>query len=153
MVKTGVEATLNEKKQVEEEKKGLIAWINAHKKQLLFVAGISFTTLIGIVIGMNNKEAIVALWTSLEKKLMATPQKITENMNLGTLITASSEVEETVLKRAYTAPQMAFDVSQHIRNLSGGRHHSAEKAAEAMAKGIELLPNQTLVSTYIKNAA
>ena len=55
--------------------------------------------------------------------------------------------------RLYTSPQETFGVSQHIRNLSGGRHHSIEKAAEAAALGIDLLPHQTLVDTYTKFAA
>ena len=42
-------------------------------------------------------------------------------------------IEEVIPVRLYTSPQETFDVSQHIRNLSGGRHHSIEKAAEAAA--------------------
>ena len=62
-------------------------------------------------------------------------------------------VEEVVSIRSYTSSQKAFDVNRHIRNLSGGRHHSAEKAAEAATLGIVLLPHQTIVDTYTKCAA
>ena len=42
---------------MEENKKGFIAWVKAHKKHL-FMAGISVTAIIGIIIGLKNKEAI-----------------------------------------------------------------------------------------------
>ena len=98
---------------MEEKKNEIISWIKAYKKQLL-LAGVSITAVIGVIIGLKNKEAIV---------------------------------------NSYTSSQKAFDVNRHIRNLSGGRHHSAEKAAEAATLGIVLLPHQTIVDTYTKCAA
>lgn len=135
---------------MEENQKGFIAWVKAHKKQLL-IAGISVTAIIGIILGLKNKEAIKELWETLENSLSKTPDKMSEPITV--VQAAQPALEEVTSVRFYTSPQEPFDVSQHIRNLSGGRHHSAEKAAEAAALGITLLPNQTLVDTYTKCAA
>ena len=135
---------------MEEKKNGLISWIKIHKRQLL-LAEISITVVIGIIIGLKNKEAIMDLWDSLKRNLTRYPGgQITP---LCSAEVTPSAVEEVISIRSYTSPQKAFDVNQHIRNLSGGRHHSAEKAAEAAALGIVLLPHQTIVDTYTKCAA
>lgn len=131
------------------EKHIFVDWIKAHKKQLL-IAEISVTAIIGIIIGLKNKEAIRELWEVLENSLSKTPEKLPESITI--VQTAPPVIEEVIPVRLYTSPQEPFDVSQHIRNLSGGRHHSIEKAAEAVALGIDLLPHQTLVDTYTKCA-
>ena len=118
---------------MEENQKGFIAWVKAHKKQLL-IAGISVTAIIGIILGLKNKEAIKELWETLENSLSKTPDKMSEPITV--VQAAQPALEEVTSVRFYTSPQEPFDVSQHIRNLSGGRHHSAEKAAEAAALGI-----------------
>ena len=135
---------------MEAHQKGLLVWIKAHKMQLI-IAGVSITTIVGIIIGLKNKEAIMNLWASLEKSLKKAPEKLPESLNV--VQTVSPVPEKVIPVRSYTSPQEAFDVSQHIRTLSGDRHHSAKKEAEAAAMGITLLPNQTLVDSYTKYAA
>ena len=135
---------------MEENQKGFIAWVKAHKKQLL-IAGISITAITGIILGLKNKESVKELWDALENSLSKTPEELHESITR--VQTVPPVIEEVIPVRLYTSPQEPFDVSQHIRNLSGGRHHSIEKAAEAAALGIDLLPNQTLVDTYTKCAA
>ncbi len=132
------------------ERDRFINWVKAHKKQLI-LAGISVTAIIGIILGLKNREAIAELWVTLENSLKKPTGNLTETLPTAKLV--PPVVEEAVVVRSYTSPQEAFDVSQHIRNLSGSRHHSMEKAAEAAAMGIELLPNQTLVDSYTKCAA
>lgn len=132
------------------EKHKFVDWVKAHRKQLL-IAGLSATALIGIIIGLKNKESIKELWEPLENSLSKTPKKLPECITI--VQTGPPVIEEVIPVRLYTSPQEPFDVSQHIRNLSGGRHHSAEKAAEAAELGIDLLPHQTLVDTYTKCAA
>ena len=117
----------------------------------MLLAGISVTAIIGVILGLKNKQAIVHLWASVEKSITKVSEIRTEPLSSDSV--SSSALEEVITVRPYTSPQGAFDVSQHIRNLSGGRHHSAEKAAEATRLGISLLPNQTLVDTYTKCAA
>lgn len=135
---------------MEEKKKGFIAWVKAHRKQLIFT-GISVTAILVVIIGFKNKEDILDLWNSLEDSITKVPKKLPETMSVAQVTTPV--LEEVISVRSYASPQEAFDVSQHIRNLSGGRHHSAEKAAEAAALGIPLLPNQTIVDTYTKCVA
>lgn len=131
------------------EKHKFVNWVKDHKKQLL-IAEISVTAVIGIIIGLKNKEAIKELWENLENSLSKTTEKLPESITI--VKTDPQVIEEVIPVRLYTSPQETFDVSQHIRNLSGGRHHSIEKAAEAAALGIDLLPHQTLVDTYTKFA-
>lgn len=135
---------------MEEKKTEFIAWVKEYKKQLL-LTGISVTVIIGVIIGLKNKEAIIDLWDSLEKSIEKVPKELPESLNVATVMPLA--LEEEIPVRFYTSPREAFDVRQHIRNLSGGRHHSAEKAIEAAALGVSLLPNQTLVDTYTKCAA
>ena len=132
------------------EKHKFVNWVKDHKKQLL-IAGISVTAVIGIIIGLKNKEAIKELWENLVNSLSKTTEKLPESITI--VKTDPQVIEEVIPVRLYTSPQETFGVSQHIRNLSGGRHHSIEKAAEAAALGIDLLPHQTLVDTYTKFAA
>lgn len=40
---------------------GFVAWIKAHKKQLILV-GVSIPTIIAVVLGLKNKDALKALW-------------------------------------------------------------------------------------------
>lgn len=135
---------------MEKKKAGLIAWVRAHKKQLL-LAGISVTAIIGVIIGLKNRETIMDLWDSLEKSVTRVTEKKPSSVNVAQM--DSSMIEGVITNRSYTSPQEAFAVVSHIRNLSGDRHHSAEKAAEAASLGIILLPNQTLVDGYTKRVA
>lgn len=127
---------------METERYSFIKRVKAHKKTLL-LTGIGVTAIIGVIIGLKNKDAIMDLWDSLEDGIAKVPEEMSEPMNA---------VRTTPL-RSYTSLKKASDVRQHIRNLSGGKHHSAEKAAEAADLGISLLPNQTLVDSYTKYAA
>ena len=107
------------------EKHKFVNWVKDHKKQLL-IAGISVTAVIGIIIGLKNKEAIKELWENLENSLSKTTEKLPESITI--VKTDPQLIEEVIPVRLYTSPQETFGVSQHIRNLSGGRHHSIEKA-------------------------
>lgn len=135
---------------MEDHQKGFLAWVKAHKKQLI-IAGISVTTIVGIILGLKNKDAIMELWATLEKSIKKVPETVPTDVPA---VQASvPALDMKVAHRSYTSPQASFDVSQHIRTLSGGRQHSAEKAAEAAALGIVLPPNQTLVNSYTKCVA
>lgn len=54
--------------EVPEDKKGIVDWIKAHKKQLIFV-GVSIPVLIGIVLGLENKESLTKLWNELKEEI------------------------------------------------------------------------------------
>jgi hypothetical protein len=53
-----------ELEEVTKDKNGIVTWIKAHKKQLLLI-GISISTLIAIVLGLKNKDAIKELFDNL----------------------------------------------------------------------------------------
>ncbi len=53
---------------MEENQKGFIAWVKAHKIQLI-VVGISITAIIGVILGIKNKEALDELWKALKNSL------------------------------------------------------------------------------------
>lgn len=131
------------------DKTGFWAWVKAHKKQLI-MAGLSITAIVGIILGIKNKDALMELWSSLEKSLKGVDKS---SPILPTINTVEPTIESITIPRSHTSPQVPFDVNQHIRTLSGGRQHSAEKAAQAAAMGIALLPNETLVNSYTKCVA
>ena len=135
---------------VEKEKNDFLGWVKQHKKQLI-LAGISISVVIGIILGAKNKKILEELWETLKKStknelhsefktIPLTPKTLPEN-------------DVLTIPRNYTLPQEPVEVGMHIRTLTGGRVHSAEKAAKAKALGILLLPNQTLVDPYTKYAA
>ena len=57
-----------ELEKVSEDKNGIVTWIKAHKKQLVFI-GISIPTLIAIVLGLKNKDAIKELFDNLKGEI------------------------------------------------------------------------------------
>ncbi|MEG0591550.1 MAG: hypothetical protein RR496_07890 [Lachnospiraceae bacterium] len=54
--------------KVPEDKKGIVTWIKAHKKQLILI-GISIPTLIAIVLGVKNKDALQELLDNLKDEV------------------------------------------------------------------------------------
>ena len=51
-----------------KDRKGFVAWIKAHKKQLILV-GVSIPTIIAVVLGLKNKDALKALWDNLNEEI------------------------------------------------------------------------------------
>lgn len=135
---------------MEEKKNSFKAWVIAHKKQLI-LAGISISVVLGIILGIKNKDTLEELWTALKSKIRNVPK--TEMIVEPISQTSTPQLQIVTAPHAYIRPQEPVNVGLHIRTLSGGRTHSAEKAAEALALGIDLLPNQTLVDPYTKYAA
>ena len=137
-----------------EKKKGTyITWVKSHKKELIF-AGISITSIIGIILGIKNKDSIEALWKALQKSVAQVPAdkaivKVTENTLPVVAAVSTTDMISLPVHREYMA---AFDVTEHIRNLHEGWHASPEKIAAAASHNIELLPGQTWVENYIKGA-
>ena len=125
-------------------------WIKLHKKQLAFV-GLSSAAIVGLILGAKNKDILMELWMSLIEKVGEEPAKIiSPSLNEDAFISVVTPANPT---RTYTSPKEPVHVDQFIRRLPIGWHHSEEKAAEARALGIQLLPHQTLVNSYTKYAA
>lgn len=145
----------NEKSEIsyenQKEKGTFIKWVKAHKKEL-FLAGISIASLIGIIIGIKNKDSIKELWAALQKTVAKIPadkavMKVTENSIPVVESVSTSDIISLPVHREYRA---IFDVTGHVRNLCEGWNASPEKMAAATANGIELLPGQTWVENYTK---
>lgn len=135
---------------VEKEKTDFLGWVKQHKKQLI-LAGISISVVIGIILGVKNKDVLEVLCETLKKSVKSEPQPEFKTFSLAQTVLPENDV--LISPRNYTIPQEPVEVCMHIRTLTGGRVHSAEKAAEAEALGILLQPNQTLVDPYTKYAA
>ncbi len=140
---------------MEDQKKGFIEWVKAHKKQLT-IAGMSTLAIIGIILGIKNKDAITELWASLQKSISKAPAELPK---LSTPIPKTLEAKTTMselmteakeVHRSYAPSIIPFNVKDHLRNLPEGWCASPEKITEAEMLGIELLPNQTLVNSYMK---
>lgn len=135
-----------------EKKKGIfITWVKSHKKELIF-AGISTVSLIGIILGIKSRDSMEALWRSLQKSVAQAPAdkaivKVTENTLPVVTTVSTTNMISLPVHREY---RVAFDVTEHIRNLHEGWHASPEKIAAAASHNIELLPGQTLVENYTK---
>lgn len=138
------------------EKKGFIAWVNAHKKELI-IAGISIVALIATMLGINNKDVLLELWRNLKvpvTKPSAPVKKLSDIVPDSPTVSAIEEEKVPVVKAMefVSTPQHSFDVRGHIRNLHSGWKASAKKISEAEMLGISLLPGQTLVDGYTKGA-
>ena len=138
-----------------EERKGLIRWIKEHKKELL-IAGISIGALILIVLGIKNKDEIIALWNTLRKVPKQPTVKVTETVRKVTTeypIEPVQPVQDVFDAVSSKSDSLPFEVSRHIRNLPEGWHASPEKIAEALENNIILMDGQTWVERYMKGEA
>jgi hypothetical protein len=142
---------------MEEQKKGFLAWVKAHRKELI-IAGICATALIGIIICMKNRDSIEALWKSLSSAIEKSPtkapklsqttiEKIAQSSVTITDVINPTEISVINTTRTFQDP---FEVSDHIRSLHEGWRASAKKITEAEVMGIILQPGQTLVDAHIK---
>lgn len=132
------------------EEKKFITWLKEHKTELI-IAGVSIVLISTGVLLYTKKETLSLPAASTAKNIKnASLGKATLTPSYTSAISAPADFDTI---RPYTTPKTPFDVSEHVRNLPVGRFHSAAKEAEAAAKGIELLPSQTLVDSYTKYAA
>lgn len=51
-----------------EKRKTFIEWMNAHKTELLII-GVGIPTIITVTLGIQNKDAIKALWDNLKQRI------------------------------------------------------------------------------------
>lgn len=140
---------------MKDQKKVFIEWIEVHKKQLT-IAGISTLGAIVIFLGIKNKDAIIEFWKSLQMSISNAPVELPK---VGSSVSKAPETRTTMMKiltetkdiaGSYTPSTSSFNVKEHLRNLPAGWHASPKKIAEAELHGIDLLPNQTFVNTYMK---
>lgn len=134
---------------MEDKKNELQVWLEEHKKQMI-VAGIGIATVGVIVLGVRNSQIHNKVQFVLRKN---TKMKDIEIATLIPGVEQLSILDTTIPFQEDDLKRKVFEVSQHVRTMTGGRKHSEEKAIEAASLGIILLPNQTLVDSYMKGVA
>lgn len=104
--------------ETQEEQKTLIQWIREHKKEIA-IAGISITALVGLGLGIKNKETMEVFWNALKNNDPKIPIK-TEAPRITEQV---SSIESVVIPmhREYKEP---FDVSSIFEIfMRGGKLH------------------------------
>lgn len=122
---------------MKEEKQSFMNWIKSNKRELI-IAGISIAALITMIVGLKNKETLMEVWSSLQKKLNCTP---------ASGVSMSSDVITFPVNQNLHAQ---CSVNEHIRNLPSGWNASSEKLASAVEHGYILKSGQTWVDAYTK---
>lgn len=100
--------------EVAKDKKGFVAWITVHKNQLILI-GISIPTIIAVVFGLKNKDAIKALWDELNEEIKAT------NLNspkwFETVTDEALSAEREKVRLAYCSSGDNFSEASRLQNL------------------------------------
>ena len=115
-----------ELEKASEDKNGIVTWIKAHKKQLVFI-GISIPTLIAIVLGLKNKDAIKELFDNLKdeiEKANLYSSKWFENATDAELDTAREKV-----RLDYCSSGDDFKAACSLQNLLGRFDEEMSKRA------------------------
>lgn len=105
-----------ESEEIADDKNGIVTWVKAHKKQLVLI-GISIPTLIVIVLGSKNKDAIKELFDKLKdetEKANLYSGKWFENATDAELDTAREKV-----RLDYCSSGDDFKASCSLQNLLG----------------------------------
>lgn len=145
---------------MEEQKNGFIQWVKDNKKELI-VAGVSIVALMGIIVGLKNKDSIIALWESLRKTMGNSPikmQTVSREIVVGIVHEPAQVIEVASATEIIKFPSnhnsyVPFEVCEHVRNLPDGWHASAKKITTAAEYGYNLKPGQTWVDTYTKGVS
>ena len=124
-------------------------WWNRNRKKVLITCGIVAGALGGYALYMNR--SAIGTFTGEQLARMAS---LTDTMPKETVCQASSEalmlVESTDVQEI-TEMVQSKNVTEHIRNLSGGRSPSLQKVATALEHNFVLGEHQTWVESYTKN--
>lgn len=139
---------------MKEEKKGFVDWVKAHKKEMI-IAGVSIGAIIGVILGIKNKDVLIKTWATLKtstKEPINPTSRLTESVTSVIKIMKVEEIPAIKISDENRDIQYPFKVSDHIRNLHSGWKASAEKIAEAEMLGIVLQPGQTIVDGYTKGS-
>lgn len=93
---------------------GFVAWIKDHKKQLILV-GVSIPTIIAVVLGLKNKDALKALWENLNEEIKKANMYSSKWFETVTDDVLSTEREKVRLD--YCASGDNFSEASRLQNL------------------------------------
>lgn len=130
-----------------KERKDLIKWIKKNKKK---IAVVGIGTLILVILGIKNKDAIKALWDSLKEATEHPSTKTSEAVTQVISEVSPEPVQEAISVVTSTSESIPFEVSRHVRTLPRGWRASPEKVAAALENNIALMEGQTWVDSYVK---
>ncbi|HIW40194.1 MAG TPA: hypothetical protein IAA36_04445 [Candidatus Eubacterium pullicola] len=99
---------------VPETPKGFLAWVKAHKTQLILV-GISIPTIVAVVLGLKNKDAIKVLWDQLNEEIKKANMYTSKWFESLTDEALSTEREKVRL--AYCSSEDNFSEASRLQNL------------------------------------
>lgn len=97
-----------------EDKNSIVAWVKAHKKQLI-LAGISITAVIAIVVGIKNKSELVKLWCALQEKIKR--GDIYSTKWFSTATDAELDIEREKVRVAYCTSGTDTLTASYLQNL------------------------------------
>ena len=93
---------------------GFVEWIKAHKKQLILVR-VSIPTIIAVVLGLKNKDALKALWENLNEEIKKANMYSSKWFETVTDDVLSTEREKVRLD--YCASGDNFSEASRLQNL------------------------------------
>lgn len=97
-----------------KDRKGFVAWIKAHKKQLILI-GVSIPTIIAVVLGLKNKDALKDLWENLNEEIKKANMYSTKWFETVTDDVLSAEREKVRLE--YCSSGDNFSEASRLQNL------------------------------------
>lgn len=97
-----------------ENQTGFLAWIKAHKTQLILV-GISIPTIIAVVLGLKNKDAIKALWEQLNEEIKKA--NMYSSRWFETLTDDALSTEREKVRLSYCSSGDNFSEASRLQNL------------------------------------
>ena len=115
-------------------------WIKEHKTELI-CGGIGVAAVIGLLIGLKNRDAVEAVARSTE---LLPGKALIPVESLPVIMPAT----DTILPSAAAVKRAPHEVARHLRTLPDGQVASAKKIAAAAEIGYVLQPGQTFVEAY-----
>lgn len=99
---------------VPEGKKSFLMWVKAHKTQLI-LTGISISTIIAVVLGLKNKDAIKDLWNQLNEEIKKA--NMYSNKWFETITDEALSTEREKVRLAYCSSGDNFSEASRLQNL------------------------------------
>lgn len=133
-----------------KEKEGFRGWWNRHGNKVLIVSGIVVGAIGGYAL-YNHREPIGVFFEEQISRLTASSGSTTLQDTICQLSSESVMTMEVTAVHELSDLTQTVNVSEHIRNLSGGKTPSLEKVATALEHNFVLGEHQTWVEAYTKN--